>query len=150
GGFAATLAVLTAWGSRRAAWGVRTLSPGWRTWSRRPPVTVDDTRRDLDLSSSRRVHVVGVGGAGMSAIATVLARMGHHVTGSDLKESRGLERLRLLGVRADVGHRAENVPADTDAVVVSTAIPDTHVDVRPAVDPPLPVLRRADPLRAHP
>jgi UDP-N-acetylmuramate--alanine ligase len=107
-----------------------------------------DSRRALDLSSPRRVHVVGVGGAGMSAIATVLARMGHHVTGSDLKESRGLERLRLLGVRADVGHRAENVPADADAVVASTAIPDTNVEVRFAVERDLPVLRRSDALRA--
>ena len=62
----------------------------------------DDAPRDLDLSSPRHVHIVGIGGAGMSAIATVLARMGHHVTGSDLKESRGLDRLRLLGVRAAV------------------------------------------------
>src|SRR5262249_19461328 len=91
---------------------------------------------------------VGGGGAGMSAIATVLARMGHHVTGSDLKESRGVERLRLLGGRAAVGHRAETVPADTDAVVVSTAIPDTNVEVRAAVERGLPVLRRADALRA--
>jgi UDP-N-acetylmuramate--alanine ligase len=84
----------------------------------------------------------------MSAIATVLARMGHRVTGSDLKESGGLERLRLLGVRADVGHRAENVPADAEAVVVSTAIPDTNVEVRAAVERGLPVLRRSDALRA--
>jgi UDP-N-acetylmuramate--alanine ligase len=84
----------------------------------------------------------------MSAIATVLARMGHRVTGSDLKESRGLERLRLLGVRADVGHRAENVPPDVDAVVVSTAIPDSNAEVRTAAERGLPVLRRADALRA--
>ncbi len=107
-----------------------------------------DAPRDLDLSSPRRVHVVGIGGAGMSAIATVLARMGHRVTGSDLKESRGLERLRLLGVRADVGHRAENVPPDVDAVVVSTAIPDSNAEVRTAAERGLPVLRRADALRA--
>ena len=84
----------------------------------------------------------------MSAIATVLARMGHRVTGSDLKESRGLERLRLLGVDAEVGHRAENVPSDVDAVVVSTAIPNSNAEVRAAVERGLPVLRRADALRA--
>jgi UDP-N-acetylmuramate--alanine ligase len=111
-------------------------------------VAGSDAPRDLDLSSPRRVHVVGIGGAGMSAIATVLARMGHRVTGSDLKESRGLERLRLLGVRADVGHRAENVPPDVDAVVVSTAIPDSNAEVRTAAERGLPVLRRADALRA--
>jgi UDP-N-acetylmuramate--alanine ligase len=111
---------------------------------------VDDERTEraeLDLSSPRRVHIVGIGGAGMSAIATVLARMGHHVTGSDLKESRGLDRLRLLGIRADVGHRADNV-ADADAVVVSTAIPASNSEVRAAAEQGVPVLRRADALRA--
>jgi UDP-N-acetylmuramate--alanine ligase len=104
-------------------------------------------RVGLDLSSPRRVHIVGIGGAGMSAIATVLARMGHHVTGSDLKESRGLERLRLLGIRADVGHDAANV-VDADAVVVSTAIPAGNPEVRAAGERGVPVLRRADALRA--
>src|SRR5262249_60633081 len=72
----------------------------------------------------------------------------HPGPGSDLKEPRGSDRLRLPGGRADVGHRAENAPADTDAVVVSTAIPDTNVEVRAAVERGLPVLRRADALRA--
>jgi UDP-N-acetylmuramate--alanine ligase len=111
-------------------------------------VAADATRREeLDLSVPRRVHVVGIGGAGMSAIATVLARMGHHVTGSDLKPSLGLERLRLLGIRADVGHDAANV-ADADAVVVSTAIPASNPEVRAAHERGVPVLRRADALRA--
>jgi UDP-N-acetylmuramate--alanine ligase len=101
----------------------------------------------LDLTSPRRVHIVGIGGAGMSAIATVLARMGHDVTGSDLKESRGLDRLRLVGIRAEVGHRAENV-VGADAVVVSTAIPPSNPEVRAAGERGLPVLRRADALRA--
>ena len=47
-----------------------------------------------DLGTPRRVHVVGVGGAGMSAIAQVLRAMGHQVTGSDLKDSPLAERLR--------------------------------------------------------
>lgn len=106
-----------------------------------------ERRPDVDLTSPRRVHIVGIGGAGMSAIATVLARMGHHVTGSDLKESRGLDRLRLLGIRADVGHRAEHV-ADADAVVVSTAIPASNPEVRAAGERGVPLVRRADALRA--
>ena len=59
----------------------------------------------------------------MSAIATVLARMGHRVTGSDLKDSRSVERLRTSGVDVHIGHDAANVPEHVDAVVVSTAIP---------------------------
>ena len=103
---------------------------------------------DLDLDAGRGVHIVGIGGAGMSAIATVLARMGHRVSGSDLRESAVLERLRGQGVDARVGHSAENLPADLDAVVRSTAIPITNPEIAEANARGVPVLRRADALRA--
>lgn len=106
------------------------------------------TDLDLDLAKSRRIHIVGIGGAGMSAIAIVLARMGHTVTGSDLKESRALERLRAAGIDARVGHDAANVTDGIDAVVRSTAIPITNPEVVAANDRLIPVLRRADALRA--
>ena len=100
------------------------------------------------LTGPTRVHIVGVGGAGMSAIALVLAGMGHTVSGSDLKESPGLDRLRLVGVDVSVGHAPENVPADTDAVVISTAVPRSNVEVRAAEAAGIPVLRRAEVLAA--
>jgi len=103
---------------------------------------------ELDLHAPRAVHIVGVGGAGMSAIATVLARMGHRVTGSDLKDTPTLARLRLLGVDAWVGHTADRLPAALDALVVSTAIPDLNPEVVAARSRGLPVLRRAEALRA--
>ena len=53
----------------------------------------------VDLSSTRRLHVVGVGGPGMSAIAIVLAEMGHDVSGSDIRERPVLDRVRAAGVR---------------------------------------------------
>ncbi|MGZ8764269.1 MAG: UDP-N-acetylmuramate--L-alanine ligase, partial [Acidimicrobiia bacterium] len=100
------------------------------------------------LTEPTRVHIVGVGGAGMSAIALVLAGMGHQVSGSDLKESPGLDRLRLIGVDVRVGHAPENVPGDTDAVVISTAVPRSNVEVRAAEGAGIPVLRRAEVLAA--
>ena len=103
---------------------------------------------ELDLTSPRSVHIVGVGGAGMSAIATVLARMGHRVSGSDLRESRPLERLGLLDVTTHVGHAAEHLPTVLDAVVISTAIPESNPEVVAARERGIPVLRRADALRA--
>jgi UDP-N-acetylmuramate--alanine ligase len=103
---------------------------------------------DLDLSRPRTLHIVGIGGAGMSGIAAVLTRMGHQVSGSDLKDSPALARLRLLGVDARVGHRAEHLPAVVDVVVCSTAIPATNPEVAAAVARGVPVLRRADALRA--
>lgn len=102
----------------------------------------------LDLSSPRRVHVVGIGGAGMSAIAVVLARMGHVVSGSDLKDSSALTRLRLAGIDARVGHDAAHVAADLDAVVVSSAIPPGNPEVAEALRLAVPVHRRAEALRA--
>ncbi|HEX2063193.1 MAG TPA: UDP-N-acetylmuramate--L-alanine ligase [Acidimicrobiales bacterium] len=101
----------------------------------------------LDLSRPLRIHVVGAGGAGMSAIATVLVAMGHAVTGSDLKESSGLARLRALGVQVSVGHRAENV-GHADVVTVSTAVPSINTEVVWAAQHGIPVLRRAEVLGA--
>ena len=101
----------------------------------------------IDLSRPQRVHVVGVGGAGMSAIATVLVAMGHTVSGSDLKASPGLDRLRAAGVKVTVGHDASNV-ADVDVLTVSTAIPPSNPEVVAANERGLPVLRRADTLAA--
>jgi UDP-N-acetylmuramate--alanine ligase len=102
----------------------------------------------LDLSRPVRIHVVGIGGAGMSAIATVLAAMGHQVSGSDLKNSASLERLRSLGVTVTVGHRADNLPDPLDAVTVSTAIPATNSEMAAAQDRGIAVLRRAETLAA--
>jgi UDP-N-acetylmuramate--alanine ligase len=93
------------------------------------------------------VHIVGAGGAGMSAIATVLAAMGHRVTGSDLKGSAGLDRLRAAGVEVYVGHDAGHV-GGADLVAVSTAIPDRNVEVVAARQRGVPVLRRAEILAA--
>jgi UDP-N-acetylmuramate--alanine ligase len=95
-----------------------------------------------DLSEPRRVHIVGVGGAGMSAIASVLAAMGHTVSGSDLKDSPGLERLAARGVTVTVGHDAANL-GSPDLVAVSTAIPERNTEVAAARQRGIPVLRRA-------
>src|SRR5437763_15745811 len=101
----------------------------------------------FDLSHPRAVHVVGIGGAGMSAIADVLARMGHRVSGSDLKPSANLERLRGLGVRVQIGHDPTLV-ADADAVAISTAVPARDPEVRAAHEAGTSVLSRAELLTA--
>ncbi|MEO5841299.1 MAG: UDP-N-acetylmuramate--L-alanine ligase [Acidimicrobiales bacterium] len=98
---------------------------------------------DFDLSVPVRVHIVGIGGAGMSAIASVLAAMGHPVTGSDLKESPGLDRLRALGVGIEVGHDAAHL-GDAQVVTVSTAIPPRNPEIQAARARGIPVLRRAE------
>jgi UDP-N-acetylmuramate--alanine ligase len=73
--------------------------------------------------SGRRLHFVGLGGAGMSGLALIAARLGASVTGSDRAESPYLARVRLAGIDAFIGHDASNVPAGDDVeLVVSTAI----------------------------
>jgi UDP-N-acetylmuramate--alanine ligase len=101
----------------------------------------------IDLATPMRVHVVGVGGAAMSAIATILAAMGHEVSGSDLKESAGLVRLRAAGVAVHVGHDAANV-GDADLVAVSTAIPDRNPELAAARERGIRVASRAEVLAA--
>ncbi|MEA2223438.1 MAG: UDP-N-acetylmuramate--alanine ligase [Solirubrobacteraceae bacterium] len=73
--------------------------------------------------SGRRLHFVGIGGAGMSGLALIADALGATVTGSDQAASPYLERVRAAGIEAQVGHDAANVPAGDDVeLVVSTAI----------------------------
>ena len=74
--------------------------------------------------SDRRLHFIGIGGAGMSGLALVCHQLGATVTGSDRAESTYMERLRRAGLQPQVGHDATNLPEDAE-VVVSTAI-DEH------------------------
>ncbi len=89
------------------------------------------------------VHLVGIGGAGMSGIARILAQRGHRVSGSDLLEGRAVLSLRALGVRIDVGHAAEHVDG-AGAVVISSAIPRTNPEVVAAEERGIPVVARAE------
>jgi UDP-N-acetylmuramate--alanine ligase len=102
------------------------------------------------LEDMRRIHMVGIGGAGMCGIARLLVARGAGVTGSDLRESGALVDLRALGAKVFVGHRAEQLDAGPppDAVVVSTAIGDDNPEVVEARRRGIPVLARAQVLAA--
>jgi len=78
--------------------------------------------------SARRLHFIGIGGAGMSGLALVCAELGARVTGSDRSDSSYMERLREAGIDPVVGHDAANLPADAE-VVVSTAIGDDNPEL---------------------
>ncbi len=82
----------------------------------------------IDLSTPRRIHIVGIGGAGMSAIGLVLRAMGHSVSGSDLRDSPVAERLRSHGISVAIGHRAENI-GSLDAVTYSPAVQPGNVEL---------------------
>jgi len=78
--------------------------------------------------SGRRLHFIGIGGAGMSGLALVCARLGATVTGSDRSDSSYMERLRAAGLEPTVGHDAANLPEGA-AVVVSTAIGEDNPEL---------------------
>jgi UDP-N-acetylmuramate--alanine ligase len=89
-----------------------------------------------------RIHMIGIGGAGMSGIAEILHGQGHHITGSDLKESPYTRRLRGVGVEIHIGHAAGQV-GDAEQVVISTAIPPTNPELLEARRRSIPVVPRA-------
>ncbi|MET0911149.1 MAG: UDP-N-acetylmuramate--L-alanine ligase [Ilumatobacteraceae bacterium] len=107
--------------------------------------TID--RTTFDLGTPRRLHVVGVGGPGMSAIAIALSEMGHQVSGSDLREHPVLERVRAAGVTVTVGHDRAVVHG-VDAVTASSAIPAHNIELDEARSTGLTVLTRAGMLAA--
>ena len=90
----------------------------------------------------RRIHFVGIGGAGMSGIAEVLANLGYQVSGSDLAANAATRRLGTLGVKIFLQHRPEQVE-DADAVVVSSAVQDDNPEVVAARERRIPVVPRA-------
>jgi UDP-N-acetylmuramate--alanine ligase len=106
-----------------------------------PPTSLSP-EAPLDLSSPTRLHVIGVGGPGMSAIAIALAEMGHRVSGSDLREQPVLDRVRAAGVTVHVGHDRAHVE-HCDAVTASTAIPADNIELTHAASIGIPTLRRA-------
>ncbi len=77
-----------------------------------------------DLKKGSTAHLVGIGGAGMSAIATVLLQMGYRVEGSDLKESANVQRLRNLGAVVGIGHRTDNLGSAKVVISSSAVLPD--------------------------
>jgi UDP-N-acetylmuramate--alanine ligase len=91
----------------------------------------------------RRVHFVGIGGAGMSGIAEVMHNLGYQVSGADLRENAVTGRLRDMGVAVSIGHDAANV-ADCDVVVVSTAIAAENPELIAAREQRIPVVPRAE------
>lgn len=110
-------------------------------------VRVSPVHHSLLLAEPKRIHLVGAGGAGMNAIGLVLAEMGHHVSGSDLRPGPGTTRLAALGARVSIGHDAANL-GQAQLVAHSSAVPPGNVELAAARRSGIPVLSRAQLLRA--
>jgi UDP-N-acetylmuramate--alanine ligase len=90
----------------------------------------------------KRIHFVGIGGAGMSGIAEVMLNLGYKVSGSDLSEGPATKRLKSQGAKVCVGHGAENVE-QADVVVISSAVKEDNPEVVAARERNIPVVPRA-------
>lgn len=96
-----------------------------------------------EMRRIRRIHFVGIGGAGMSGIAEVMYNQGYQVSGSDLRSSAVTERLQGLGLTVQAGHRAENVE-QADVVVISSAVAEDNPEVIYARERRIPIVPRAE------
>lgn len=99
-------------------------------------------------STMDRPHFIGIGGAGMSGIAKILAMRGARVAGSDAKDSPTAEALRALGVTVHLGHDAAHLAPDASCVVVSSAIRADNPELAAAGERGIPVVHRSDALAA--
>ncbi|MEO1888720.1 MAG: UDP-N-acetylmuramate--L-alanine ligase [Cycloclasticus sp.] len=97
----------------------------------------------LGFGKLKKIHFIGIGGAGMSGIAEVLINLGYDVSGSDIRESKVTKRLVDQGATVYIGHVADNVTG-CDVVVTSTAVNKENVEVAAALEQRVPVIPRAE------
>lgn len=96
-----------------------------------------------EMRRIRRIHFIGIGGAGMSGIAEVLLNQGYEISGSDIKASSVTERLQSKGAHIFIGHTENNI-FGADVVVNSSAVRDDNPELRAARERRVPVVRRAE------
>jgi UDP-N-acetylmuramate--alanine ligase len=112
----------------------------WRDFDKLAPLPDDF------FQNTRRVHFIGIGGIGMSALAFVLASRGHQISGSDANESAMLDKLRRKGVLCVVGHDEENLELlgeNADAVIFGSAISESNPEHSGATRRSIPIWHRA-------
>ncbi|MFP4629384.1 MAG: Mur ligase domain-containing protein, partial [Desulfohalobiaceae bacterium] len=95
------------------------------------------------MKSLKNIHMVGIGGAGMSGIAEVLLNLGYRVSGSDLAENEAVKRLKELGALIHQGHAAQNLQ-QAEVLVKSSAVNGSNPEILAASEQGIPVIPRAE------
>ena len=95
------------------------------------------------LGATRHIHIIGIGGAGLSGIAEILLSLDFWISGSDLSQSETTKHLAALGAKVYYGHAAEQI-SGADVVVVSPAVPPQNPEVVEAKNRKIPVIRGAE------
>jgi UDP-N-acetylmuramate--alanine ligase len=84
----------------------------------------------MDLNKIKKVHIIGIGGIGISAVAKLMIEKGKEVTGTDMVDSDLIKSLQEIGAKIEIGeHAADNLPKDTDLVVYTAAVPDDNLEL---------------------
>jgi UDP-N-acetylmuramate--alanine ligase len=96
-----------------------------------------------EMRRIRSIHMIGIGGAGMSGIAEVLVNLGYQVTGSDMRSGAVTRRLESFGIRVFIGHSAEQI-GEADVVVSSSAVNTENPEIVAARQTRVPVIPRAE------
>ena len=96
-----------------------------------------------DISKFKRIHCLGIGGVGLSAVAEILQDNGHVVSGTDINRSDITDHLNRIGIKVFYEHKAENVD-DVDAIVYSNAVSDTNPEIVRAKERRIPIYSRAE------
>ena len=102
------------------------------------------TKRKEMRNTVQTIHMVGIGGSGMSGIAEVLLNLGYKVNGSDLADSSIVQRLRDLGADIKIGHDEGNISSETHVLIKSTAIKDSNPEIIEAMAHGIPIIPRAE------
>ena len=106
-------------------------------------INIKDFYEVPEMRRIRRIHFIGIGGAGMSGIAEVLINQGYEISGSDIKASSVTERLVQKGAKVFIGHAAENVKG-ADVIVNSSAVNNSNPEIIRARELRIPIVRRAE------
>ncbi len=98
---------------------------------------------DLNMRRIKDIHLVGIGGCGMSGIARILYEMGYKVSGSDIKEGPNTIRLKDLGVKIYIGHKSAHI-RKADLLIYSSAVSSENVELTEARSKDIPIIKRAE------
>ncbi|PLX30015.1 MAG: UDP-N-acetylmuramate--L-alanine ligase [Alphaproteobacteria bacterium] len=91
-----------------------------------------------------KIHIIGIGGIGMSGIAKVLSHMGYQVQGSDQHQSTNIDRLEEKGIHVFIGHDQRNITSDIEVIVYSSAVNQNNPELIAGKERGIPLLKRAE------
>jgi UDP-N-acetylmuramate--alanine ligase len=96
------------------------------------------------LENIKKIHLVGIGGIGMSAIAEILFRQGYNISGSDKSPNEVTGRLEKLGIKIYEGHSAENIREDVNALIYTSAVSMDNPEIVEAIKRKIPIVKRSE------